>query len=484
MEEYFELFEAELNTRMALPQRHRLLHGYPMAPLMEPCVPKLRRFKGFEKEKRGLILGVLPHPFCNPKVEGCGFCTFPHSQFNKGLTEKCCDAVIEEIRRFKAAHSVLCERPITALYFGGGTANLTPWSKLEEIIETLSHQFHIRDAELTLEGVPIYFARENFKLLEQLSGVKQVRHKRISMGLQSFQAKWLKVMGREAFGDAAVFGSIVEACHERGLTLSCDLLCNLPGQSLEEMKADLSQAIDLSFDQICLYHLVLFKGLPVPWAKDKSMLGALPNNEAAYENWRQLRAQLLEAGYIQTSLTNFERAEVYQSEQRFVYEDASYRPLSYDFLGFGPGAISSLSKWWQDEPIFFKSMNPSAPDTYIDNVQRYGTGHDKRFYGLHIDPILLFLTRSFAKLGFQKSDYPHDGLRENFPEAYHVLHNAGLILDKLKSIELTEKGMFYADTVVGLLAWPRTQHLRGLDSLAAEIDQERAFAFGADFSMG
>ncbi|MDF1665228.1 MAG: Fe-S oxidoreductase, partial [Planctomycetota bacterium] len=115
----FELFAEELKLRMGLPQRHRLLHGYPMAPLMEPCAPKLRRFKGFENETQGLILGVLPHPFCNPKLEGCGFCTFPHSQFNKEATLKTCAAVVTEIQRFKGAHPRLCERPIEAIYFGG-----------------------------------------------------------------------------------------------------------------------------------------------------------------------------------------------------------------------------------------------------------------------------------------------------------------------------------------------------------------------------
>lgn len=485
MSEYMKFFSEELKVRMNLPQRHRLLHGYPMAPLMEACVPKLRRFNGFDQEQRGLIVGVLPHPFCNPKVEGCGFCTFPHSQFNKEMTQKTCAAVITEIRSFSSAHPVLCQRPIEAIYFGGGTANLTPWSELQSIVTAADRHFEIRNAELTLEGVPVYFALNQFELLDSLSELREVRHKRISMGLQSFDPRWLKEMGREAFGDAALFESIVNAAHERGMTLSCDILCNLPGQNLEDMKADLHKAIDMGFDQICLYHLVLFKGLDVPWARDSEKLDTLPQNEIAFENWRILRALLLDSNYVQTSLTNFERGEVNNSEQRFRYEDASYSPLDFDFLGFGPGAISSLSKAWEwGEAVFLKTMNPSNPDRYVANVDKHGTGHDKRFHGINVDAALLFLTRSLAKMGYKRERYPFSGFPVDFPEAWRAVEAAGLVLMTDDEVQLTEKGMFYADSVVGLTAWPRTQRLRGFENTLSMIDKERSAAFGADMSMG
>ncbi|MDF1665227.1 MAG: hypothetical protein P1V97_25920, partial [Planctomycetota bacterium] len=297
--------------------------------------------------------------------------------------------------------------------------------------------------------MPIYFERNQFELLDSLSSLNEVPHKRISMGLQSFDPHWLKEMGRDAFGDAVLFESVVKAAHKRDMTISCDVLCNLPGQKYDEMKADVQKAIDIGFDQICLYHLVLFKGLDVPWAKESEKLNALPENSVGFENWLALRALLLQSNYIQTSLTNFERVAVNQSEKRFRYEDASYSPLNFDGLGFGPGAISSLAKSWdQKNPVFLKTMNPLNPERYIDNVNQHGTGHDKRFHGVDIDPVLLFLTRSLAKLGFDKSDFPLDSLETDFPEAWSAIAEAGLILEKHDRITLTEKGMFFADSVV------------------------------------
>ena len=70
-----------------------------------------------------------------------------------------------------------------------------------------------------------------------------------------------------------MFSEVVSNAHARDMTVSADLLFNLPGQSLTEMKEDVSQAVDLGLDQICLYHLVLFRGLATPWARDRAVAG-------------------------------------------------------------------------------------------------------------------------------------------------------------------------------------------------------------------
>src|SRR5712672_3508164 len=58
----------ELHRRMQRPQRHRLLHGYPLAAAMPRVLPQSRSADRLLKysPSRGLLVGVLPHPFCNP----------------------------------------------------------------------------------------------------------------------------------------------------------------------------------------------------------------------------------------------------------------------------------------------------------------------------------------------------------------------------------------------------------------------------------
>ena len=49
--------------------------------------------------RRGLLVGVLPHPFCNPAVAGCGFCTFPHEAFTSRKAAVVIDHVVREIEQ-------------------------------------------------------------------------------------------------------------------------------------------------------------------------------------------------------------------------------------------------------------------------------------------------------------------------------------------------------------------------------------------------
>ena len=109
----------ELASRMEQPQRHRLLHGYPLPRLMatvEPAEQKPATSEG----KEGLLVGVLPHTFCNPKVRGCGFCTFPHEAFNKALMERTTAAVVREIETRSERQPQVLDRTVSGLYFGGG----------------------------------------------------------------------------------------------------------------------------------------------------------------------------------------------------------------------------------------------------------------------------------------------------------------------------------------------------------------------------
>src|SRR5688572_30736384 len=116
---------AELRRRMTLPQRHRLLHGYPLAAAMHPADSvSPDHAVAFNRAGRKLLVGVLPHPFCNPAVTGCGFCAFPHEPGNAAKATPVIESVMDEIKHAVAGQMMdLADAPVAALYFGGGTAN-------------------------------------------------------------------------------------------------------------------------------------------------------------------------------------------------------------------------------------------------------------------------------------------------------------------------------------------------------------------------
>ena len=95
-----------------------------MAPLMKPTPRGFNPLSRLELDpERPLIIGVLPHTFCNPKVKGCGFCTFPHEKFAHEPMRRVVEQVAREIELTPPSAR---KRRAEAVYFGGGTANLTP----------------------------------------------------------------------------------------------------------------------------------------------------------------------------------------------------------------------------------------------------------------------------------------------------------------------------------------------------------------------
>jgi coproporphyrinogen III oxidase-like Fe-S oxidoreductase len=454
-----------LRDRMRKPQRHRLLHGYPLAAAMRPREASSPADDAFPwRSPRGLLVGVLPHPFCNPAVTGCGFCTFPHEAYNAPDAVNVVEHVLREIDQRLERQPVLHRRKVTGLYFGGGTANLTPAESFRKLCRQLAAAFDLSQAEVTLEGVPAYFVKRQPLLVDILRAELPARHFRLSMGIQTFDEEQLRRMGRLAFGNAATFQQVVELGHSRGFTVSADLLFNLPGQTLDQMRDDLARADAIGLDHLGLYHLVLFRGLGTAWSRDPDMVAALPSNEHAADHWLALRNELLSRGFQQTTLTNFERAEFAGDERRYLYEECSFHADRFDMLGFGPSAISCVCDWRSHRAL--KVLNPDGAAAYRAAVTAGLPVWDRYFVYRPDDLRVLHLTRRLAALSIDQQRYGR--LFSTDPVNDFRRELAALVAEQLVAIEPdtirpTPRGMFYADSIAALLAWRQVRALRSPD---------------------
>lgn len=471
----------ELHRRMSQPQRHRLLQGYPMAPLMRPAarLPHPLDEPAWSAQARDpsrpLLVGVLPHASCNPSVQGCGFCTFPHERFERSQVSATASAVASEIASTVLRHPDLAARDVRGVYLGGGTANLTPPEDLAALLSSLSRSFSLAGAEISLEGAPRYFLTREARCLDLLEEIP-ARHRRISMGVQTFDEIWLERMGRLHFGLADAVEEAIAEAHRRGMTASIDLLFDLPGQSLPQSEADLERAIAMGVDQICLYNLVLSEDLGTVWAKDPDLLAArIPTREGC-ERWLSLRALLLDRGYVQTTLTNFERADL-PEDKRFFYELASFTPDRYDAIGFGPHAISTLAS--RDGTRALKWVNAGGSKPYLSALAQGAHPVETRFLYAREDLALLHLTRGLAALAIDRRALTERLGADPFEilpggiETLSLLARAGLVDADSSRVALTPAGMFYADTVTGLLAHARVRSLRGRDPDDDDDDDDR-----------
>jgi coproporphyrinogen III oxidase-like Fe-S oxidoreductase len=447
----------ELTRRMRGPQRHRLLHGYPLAAAMPDATDFAPEHDvAFGRADRGLLVGVLPHPFCNPAVTGCGFCTFPHQPGNSAKTADTAKLVTAEIdQRVFTQLNDLFMSPVTALYFGGGTANLTEPEAFRTLCVSLAQGFDLKGAEVTLEGVPANFLKGKPRLLDIMRETLGARQYRLSMGIQTFDETRLAEMGRTAFGTPATFREVVELGHKLGFTTSADLLFNLPGQTLDQMKDDLRRALDLGLDHVGLYHLVLFRGLGTAWADDEDMLSELPDNDRAAENWQALRELLLARGFTQTSLTNFEQGRYRHRAERYQYEECSFKPDEFEVIGFGPSAISYAAT--KDFAFGLKAMNPTGADEYRDAIMAAQRIWNKAFVYGPLDQKVFWLTRRLAAVEIDRAWYRAlfgTDVLEDFGEQIAAARDAGLLDVMDHVIRPTPRGMFFADSIAAILASP------------------------------
>lgn len=448
----------ELRRRMQGPQRHRLLHGYPLAAAMPARQASGRTSQPVVYQAgRGLLVGVLPHPFCNPAVAGCGFCTFPHELFSARRASIVVEHVVRELEGRLKADPALEGRRVAGLYFGGGTANLTPPGPFRHLCRALARAFDLSTAEVTLEGVPAAFLNRKPLLVDILREELPARQHRLSMGIQTFDEEWLRRMGRLGFGTPETCLEVVRLGHARGFNVSGDLLFNLPGQSLAAMRDDVIQAMDLGLDHIGLYHLVMFPGLGTAWSRDPDLVTALPPNDIAQQNGRALRDLLEGRGFHQTTLTNFERIELRGNDRRFVYEELSFQPEAYDMLGLGPSGISFAGSGLSA----MKVINPDASAAYVDAVNQGGPVHDRAFVYDARDLRVLHLTRHLAALRISRRGYRArffgDPL-EDFPAEFAALDHEGLLTVTAGEIRPSDRGRFFADSIAALLAWRQIRH--------------------------
>ena len=138
--------------------------------------------------------GVYVHwPFCLSK---CPYCDFNSHVRDKVDQARWRAALLAEIEHAAASGP---QRPVTSIFFGGGTPSLMPPETAAAVIEKIRDCWGFSpDVEITTEANPTSVEIENFKALAD-AGVN-----RLSIGVQSFDNTVLEFLGREHSGAEAI----------------------------------------------------------------------------------------------------------------------------------------------------------------------------------------------------------------------------------------------------------------------------------------
>ena len=261
-------------------------------------------------------------PFC-PKI--CPYCCFYVEEGGKNKNQAFLDALLLEVTRAMEKTRI---RPKT-IYFGGGTPTALRVEQLEYLLGGLKSLLDMSALqEWTMEANPATVREDKAALLKQL-GVT-----RISLGVQSWSDRCLKILGRTHSGEQAV--ATYEILRAQGFpSVNIDLMFSIPGQSLHEWESDLDTTIKLNPNHISAYCLTYEEDTDF----FKKLTGGefVQNEEHDAALFESTMDRLSLGDYEQYEISNHARAGAISSHNMAYWEGR-------DFLGFGPSAFSTVGE--------------------------------------------------------------------------------------------------------------------------------------------
>jgi oxygen-independent coproporphyrinogen-3 oxidase len=216
-------------------------------------------------------------------------------------------------------------RPVHSIFIGGGTPSLFSAQGIARLISDLrAHLPLVPDCEITLEANPGTFEKDRFHAFRQ-AGVT-----RLSVGVQSFNDKHLKALGR--VHDAAQAVAAVQEAAQAFDTFNIDLMYALPGQDMADLQTDLTTALSLNPPHLSIYHLTIEPNTLFA----KHTPPGLPQEDLAYD--------MLDVISGQTAQSGLQRYEVsaFAKQGHRCWHNTNYWQFG-DYLGLGAGAHSKLS---------------------------------------------------------------------------------------------------------------------------------------------
>ena len=237
------------------------------------------------------------------------------------------------------------------IYLGGGTPSLLSIDQLNDLIDHAYEKLVFSaDLEFTLECNPEDITTE------MLAQWKSLGVNRLSIGIQSFDDRSLKMMNRAH--DARTALTALEAAVNQFDRVSVDVIYGIPGLSDTQLSRDLDQFLALGVTHISAYALTV----EPKTALDRFITDGLitpVDEEQAERQFLLTLDHLSNAQFLHYELSNFTKPG-HESRNNSAYWQRK------PYLGIGPAAHSFKGdeRRWNvaNNPKYIKAMNEEKPN--------------------------------------------------------------------------------------------------------------------------
>lgn len=363
----------------------------------------------------------IHYPWC---IRKCPYCDFNSYQKNKSVCtdESYLNALILD---FKQNINLISNRKFNAVYFGGGTPSLFSPKLMEKLMHEIS-PYCEENCEISMEANPGTVS------LETLKDYRSLGVNRISLGVQSFDDRELKLLGRIHDSKAAI-----EACNnviKAGFdNFNIDIMHGLPEQTTQKALADIKIAASLGCNHLSWYELTL---------EEDTYFGSHPPKLPNEDNL----ADIEEQGFVLLKELGFNRYEVsgYTKDRR-CQNNLNYW-FFYDYFGIGAGAHSKI----QIGDKTCRRGNPQKPSSYIEEVKNKKNNF---FEVKKSDLPFEFMLNRLRVFDETKYDEFENTTRLNFSTVKDKLEKAkgeGLLRFSDTGYALTDKGRWMLNDILEL----------------------------------
>jgi putative oxygen-independent coproporphyrinogen III oxidase len=259
-------------------------------------------------------------PWCLRK---CPYCDFNSHEVPSGEMpeQRYLDALVADL---ESSLPLIWGRTIHSVFIGGGTPSLFSPQGIDRLLGDIRARLKLEpDCEITLEANPGTFEKDRFRAF-RAAGVT-----RLSVGVQSFDDAHLQSLGR--VHDRAQAIAAVEEAAQAFDTFNLDLMYALPGQTMEGLEQDLTQALSLLPPHLSVYHLTI-----EPNTYFAKFPPRIPDDDVAYA--------MLDRITEMTTAAGLDRYEVsaYAKPGHRCWHNLNYWQFG-DYLGIGAGAHGKIS---------------------------------------------------------------------------------------------------------------------------------------------
>jgi oxygen-independent coproporphyrinogen-3 oxidase len=304
-------------------------------------------------------------PFCETKCHYCDFYSLGRERTREGDPDKFERALARECEL--SAPQLAPE--LDTIFFGGGTPSMTPPETMSRALRPLGLDRRVTAAtEWTMEANPSSVSEAT------LRGYRALGVNRISMGVQAMNDDLLLKLGRVHSRDAAL--RALESIFASGFdNVSVDLLCGVPGQTLELLDGAIDALTAFPITHLSCYLLTL--------PPHHRMYRDLPNEDTQLAHLLHLDARMRALGFEHYEISNFARPGRRARHNLAYWKNA-------DYLGLGPSAHShSGGRRWKNVSSLHKYAeildNDRLPIEWTEELTAEQKGLEAWMLALRLD---------------------------------------------------------------------------------------------------